>query len=145
MLNIRFLTKVTAFIAALLLSFSLVTVAQAAQFMSVKNASSLSKSGKILLIDIRRPSEWKQDGIPKSGHAISMHRKSFLEKLNGLTKGNKNSKIALICATGARSSWLSGQLEAIGYTNIINVSEGMHGSQRGPGWLASKLPTKRVN
>ncbi len=139
-----FLKAVPVFLA-LLISLGVFTFAHAAEFMSVKSASKLSRSGQILLLDIRRPSEWKQDGIPASGHGISMHVEGFLGKLDRLTKGNKNAKIALICATGARSSWLSDQLEARGYTSVINVSEGMHGSQRGPGWLASKLPIKKPN
>lgn len=142
MKTVKYFLKVVPVTLALLISFGMFALAHGAEFMSVKNASELSQSGQILLVDIRRPDEWKQDGIPASAYAISMHVEGFLDKLGKLTKGDKNAKIALICATGARSTWLGDQLEARGYTSIINVAEGMYGSQRGPGWLAAKLPVK---
>ena len=92
------------------------------------------------LIDIRRPSEWKQTGVGKGAHKISMHQSGFLERLEALVEGDRNQPIALICARGHRSSYLKAQLNKLGFTNVTNVAEGMLGSKAGPGWLRRKLP-----
>jgi len=114
----------------------------AAEFMSVTNASKLSKSGKVQLIDIRRPSEWRKTGVAKTAAQISMHQKGFFDKIKRQTKGNKNAPVALICAHGNRSTWAVNELEKRGYTNVYNVKQGMLGSPQGKGWLARGLPLK---
>ena len=115
----------------------------AAQIVSAETAAKNAEAGSVKLIDIRRPSEWKQSGVGKPAHKISMHEPGFLEKLSELTAGKKDEAIALICASGVRSSWLSAELEKRGYTNVVNVREGMFGSADGPGWLQRGLPTKQ--
>ncbi|MEE9375016.1 MAG: rhodanese-like domain-containing protein [Rhizobiaceae bacterium] len=131
-------SMIGAFSGFMILALTL--TAQAAEFMSVEKASNLSKAGKIYLIDIRHPDEWKQTGIPASAAPISMHVSGFLDKLAKLTGGEKDAKIALICAHGNRSTYISNELEKRGFTSIINVAEGMLGSGKGAGWLAAKLP-----
>ncbi|MEE9314146.1 MAG: rhodanese-like domain-containing protein [Rhizobiaceae bacterium] len=128
----------------ILFSISIVNFANAADFMSVTEASKLSKSGVVYLVDIRHPDEWKQTGVPESAAPISMHVGGFLQKLAKLTGGKKDAKIALICAHGNRSTYISDELEKRGFTGIINVGEGMLGSKQGPGWLAAKLPVKKA-
>lgn len=108
--------------------------------ISVQRAHDLARSGTINLVDIRRPGEWKQTGVGKSAHRISMHQKGFVGRLDKLTGGDRSKPIALICARGNRSSRMKAKLNAAGFTNIINVPEGMFGSSAGPGWLARKLP-----
>ena len=130
-------------ILTLAFSVGLFSSAQAAEFMSVAKAAELSKSGEIILLDIRHPDEWKQTGIPVSAAPISMHVEGFLQKLAKLTGGKKDAKIALICAHGNRSTYIADELEKRGFTGIINVTEGMLGSKKGPGWLAAKLPVKK--
>ena len=104
-----------------------------------------SKSGDILLLDIRTPAEWGQTGIAVTAKPLTMHQKpaDFFSKLDKLTQGDKAKPVALICATGGRSEWLSKQMEKAGYTNVIDVSEGMMGNKRGPGWLKRGLPVKQ--
>jgi rhodanese-related sulfurtransferase len=46
----------------------------------------------------------------------------------------------LICATGGRSGSVMRRLRQSGYDGFIDVSEGMLGSRRGPGWINSGLP-----
>lgn len=118
------------------------TVVHAADFMSVSKVSKLSQSGEVLLVDIRRPSEWKKTGVAKHAFKISMHQKGFFDKIKKQTNGNKNNPVALICAHGNRSTWAAKELEKRGYTNVINVKEGMLGSAKGPGWLAKGLPLR---
>jgi len=118
---------------------------EAAELMKVDTAHKQANAGAVYLIDIRRPDEWKNSGVAVSAHKISMHQKGFLEKLAQITGGDKNAPIALMCATGVRSTFLAGELEKRGFTKIMNVSEGMFGSQAGPGWLKRGLPTKPHN
>ena len=46
-----------------------------------------------------------------------------------------------MCARGVRSRRLTARLTEAGFTNIIDVPEGMLGSSAGPGWLKNDLPT----
>ena len=125
--------------AILVLSF---TAAIASEFMSVSKAHDQSKAGQLYLVDIRRPSEWKQTGVAKHAAKITMHQKGFLTRISKLTGGDKTAPVALICARGNRSTNMIKLLEQNGYTNVYNVKEGMLGSKEGPGWLAKGLPLK---
>lgn len=96
--------------------------------------------GDILLVDIRRPDEWAATGIAKGAVPIDMRREDFVAALAAYTDADKSRPIALICARGVRSRNMSQALKAAGFTNIIDVPEGMLGSGAGPGWLARGLP-----
>ncbi len=102
-------------------------------------------AGEIVLVDIRRPSEWKSSGVPESGHAITMHQDgaTFVAKLRQVAAGNVTRPIALICATGGRTTWLLPHLKKVGFANVLNVAEGMFGSGYGQGWLKRGLPVRR--
>jgi len=108
--------------------------------LSVSQAYEAAQAGKIILVDIRRPEEWESTGIAEGAHPVDMRRRDFVAALDALTDGEKTAPIALICARGVRSAWLSNRLTEAGYTNIVNVPEGMLGSNAGPGWIDSKLP-----
>ncbi|MEP3525846.1 MAG: rhodanese-like domain-containing protein [Hyphomicrobiales bacterium] len=123
-----------------IISTSSISSVFAAEFMSVTKANQQSKSGNLLLVDIRRPSEWKQTGVAKNAAKISMHQKGFLDHIARHTKGNKTAPVALICAHGIRSTHMIRILEKNGYSNVYNVKEGMLGSKEGPGWIAKGLP-----
>lgn len=112
----------------------------AGQAISVQVAHKAAQSGEVLLVDIRRPDEWKRTGVPEGAHRIDMRRKDFLKVLDDLTGGDTSKPVALICARGVRSAWLSNELSGAGYANVINVPEGMLGSGSGPGWLKLNLP-----
>ncbi len=103
-------------------------------------ASALADAGKILLIDIRRPDEWAETGVPAGAHPLDMRRPDFTQALLALAGGNPGRPIALICARGVRSNRMSGHLAEAGFTRIGDVGEGMLGSPDGPGWLARGLP-----
>ncbi len=109
---------------------------------SAPKAYSLAKENTVELIDIRRPSEWRTTGVGKGAHRISMHQSGFINKIDRLTGGDRSKPIALICARGNRSARMKAKLNSLGFTNVINVSEGMLGSKAGPGWLKRKLPTR---
>ncbi len=99
-------------------------------------------AGDLLLIDIRRPDEWRDTGIGAGAQPLDMRRKDFIETLTGLAGGQTERPVALICARGVRSARLARRLKAAGFTQVLDVSEGMSGSAAGPGWLARGLPVQ---
>lgn len=114
-------------------------------FIEVRQAHTRAKAGEIVLVDVRRPSEWRASGVPASGHAITMHQngRRFLAQLLEATGGDKSRPLALICATGGRTTWLQARLRQAGFTNLYNVTEGMKGSRFGAGWLKKGLPIRQ--
>ena len=111
--------------------------------LSVTEAHDRASAGEILLVDIRRPDEWAATGSPAPAHRLDMRRDDFTAALLALTGGDPNAPVALICARGVRSSRLSNALAAEGFTQIIDVPEGMLGSAAGPGWIRTGLPLDR--
>jgi rhodanese-related sulfurtransferase len=110
--------------------------------LSVAEAHRQATAGTIVLVDIRRPDEWKRTGIGAGAHPIDMRRDDFIAALQRVAGADKDAAIALICARGVRSARLSNRLTEAGFTRIIDVPEGMLGSRAGPGWLKKKLPVE---
>jgi rhodanese-related sulfurtransferase len=108
--------------------------------LSVQDAHAKATSGEVLLIDIRRPDEWARSGVGQGAAPLDMRRKDFVEALLDLSAGDRARPVALICARGVRSRAMTRRLREAGFTNIIDVPEGMLGSGAGPGWLKSGLP-----
>ena len=113
--------------------------------LSPDSAHALAVTGQIKLIDIRRPDEWAATGSGVGAERLDMRRDDFLAALTTLIADDLDAPIALICARGVRSAHMSNQLSAAGFTNIINVPEGMLGSVAGPGWLERGLPVVKDN
>ncbi|OUS35256.1 rhodanese [Rhodobacterales bacterium 56_14_T64] len=111
--------------------------------LAVAEAYQQAQSGDITLIDIRTPIEWKAIGVPVGGHQIDMRRKDFVEAVALAVGGNRSAPIALICARGVRSARMTLALSEAGFSNIIDVPEGMLGSRDGPGWVTGNLPVAR--
>lgn len=116
----------------------------AAQEMSAPEALEAMRAGKITLIDIRTPPEWRQTGVAHDALRINMlHPQGaagFLNEVLAKVGGDKTAPIALICRTGNRTTQVQKFLQSQGFTQVYNVREGMAGSGAGPGWLARKLP-----
>ena len=110
--------------------------------MSAPDALAAADKGDIVLVDIRTRGEWRQTGLAKAALAISMHEAGFIRNLARALGGNRAIPVALICAVGGRSAHMQRILATAGFTNVIDVSEGMIGSSAGPGWLRRGLPTK---
>lgn len=108
--------------------------------LSAPLAAEAVVSGELILVDIRRPDEWKLTGVPKGAVAIDMRREDFPQVLLQAMGGRKDLPVALICARGVRSGRISARLTEAGFTNVLDVSEGMLGSRAGPGWLKRGLP-----
>ena len=100
-----------------------------------------TKNKQIILVDIRRPDEWKNTGVPKGAITIDMRDKKFVDRIKKLYQQH-NKPIALICAHGVRSKRLAKKIKNINI-NVIDVPEGMLGSKHGPGWIKRNLPIKQ--
>ncbi|WP_405112048.1 rhodanese-like domain-containing protein [Phaeobacter sp. BS52] len=111
--------------------------------LTVEEAFAKAKADELILVDIRTPREWRASGVPVGSHQIDMRRDDFLAALDQVTGGNRSAALALICARGVRSARVTLALDAAGYSNVIDVPEGMLGSAAGPGWLRSNLPVAR--
>lgn len=94
----------------------------------------------VALLDVRTRAEWAETGLAKGAWPVSMHERGFEQRLFAARDLAAGRPVALICATGGRSAQLLAALKRAGYTGFIDVSEGMLGSRRGPGWIARGLP-----
>ena len=114
--------------------------------INATEAHALAQAGKITLIDIRRPDEWRQTGVAQGVTRINMlHPQGmpgFAQAVAAAVGNNRDAPIVLICRTGSRTSRLTPVLTEMGFTNVRHVPEGMIGSQYGPGWIARGLPTE---
>ena len=101
----------------------------------------------LTIVDIRRPEEWRRTGMPRGAERATIRSATgehgFLARIAQITGGDKAAPIALICATGVRSSRASRILKQAGYRNVSDIGEGMLGNAAGAGWLALGLPLTR--
>ncbi len=134
--------KIQHLLASLLIAAS--GIALANPDLTAPEAAAAVAAGKITLIDIRTPPEWKETGVAKGAQLINMlHPQGapgFTNALLDKVKGDKNAPIALICRTGNRTTQVQRYLQSQGFTQVYNVREGMAGSGAGPGWLKRGLP-----
>ena len=69
-----------------------------------------------------------------------MRESSFGSDLMSLIENDRDRPIALICASGGRSGYLAQVMAEAGFSKVYDVSEGMMGSNAGPGWIGTGLP-----
>lgn len=112
--------------------------------MTAAEANAAAQSGDVVLVDIRTPEEWNETGIPAAAHALDMYEgpQEFTRKLLAIAAGDPTRRIALICRTGNRSATLQAHLATAGFTNVVDVAEGVVGGRFGQGWLRHGLPTR---
>lgn len=112
--------------------------------MSAPEAHEKALRGELTLVDVRTPEEWKQSGVPASGYAVTMHQdaKAFQSQLNAVLGNDPTKPVAVICRTGNRTTGLQGPLKSLGFTNPINVVEGVAGGPNGTGWIKTGLPLR---
>jgi rhodanese-related sulfurtransferase len=112
--------------------------------MTAGEAHAKASAGEIVLVDIRTPEEWAETGVPASAYAITLNQEpsALVAKLKAVMAGDPTRPLALICRTGNRSSRLQAELQKAGFTNVVDVGEGMAGSSHGQGWLKSGLPRR---
>lgn len=109
------------------------------QLISAPDALEKSRSGEMILLDVRTPQEWAKSGIGEGAAAINLYDPALGEKLLALVEDDRTAPIALICHSGVRSARLAHAMMGAGFTQVYSVGEGMYGSQDGPGWLKRGL------
>ncbi len=134
--------RTLALAGALLLGGYACAVESAGTEISAQEANRRVQSGEMILIDIRRPEEWRQTGVAKGAVRLDMRDPAFADKLLKLTDGNPNAPVGIICRTGNRTTQMQRALAGAGFSQILNVREGMAGSQAGPGWIRQGLPVE---
>ena len=128
--------------------FLLSLSAATADELDAETAYSLSANHDLIIVDIRRISEWRKTGMPATSHGVSLQnflkkvRKDFTKDITDLVDGDLRRPIALICATGGRSAYASEMLREAGFSQVYNIGEGMLGNGILPGWLARNLPIR---
>jgi rhodanese-related sulfurtransferase len=114
--------------------------------LTAPDAYAQAQAGKLTLIDIRRPDEWRQTGVAKDALRINMAHPQgtagFVGQVAAEVDGNRNAPIGLICRTGNRTTQMQQALREAGFTQVYNIKEGMAGSGAGPGWIARGLPVE---
>lgn len=108
--------------------------------LSAPDAQAQVASGDIVLLDIRSRGEWDDTGLAEGAWPVSMHEPDFGEKLRAILSEFPPEKVALICATGGRTAHVVNILKQNGIEGVADVSEGMMGNPRGPGWIARGMP-----
>lgn len=129
---------------AVFLAWPLVAQQQPSRIISASEAHSRAITGEVVLVDVRTPEEWRETGVPASAHAITMHQdpRAFVQQLLAVLDGDPSRPMAIICRTGNRTGGLAPQLIRAGFSNVVDVGEGVAGSRYGRGWFKSGLPTR---
>ena len=130
-----------SFLMAMMMLLSTAS-AWATEVMTAEEARNAALSGEVILVDIRTPGEWAKTGLPDVGIAMDMTEPGFAQRLLDLYNAQPGRPVAVICASGARSTYVVTALRERGLDRMINVQEGMTGGLNGPGWLARNLPTR---
>lgn len=112
--------------------------------LSAPDAYAMVQSGKLTLIDVQRPDEWKNTGVAQGALHIDMSstqgEAGFIQQVSDKVQGDQRAPIGLISQSGNRSENARQTLHAAGFTHVYNIKEGMRGSSAGPGWIARGLP-----
>ena len=138
------LPRAFTLIVYLLVFLSFGACAQNDEFTNVSNEEleKLLDQG-ITLVDIRRPEEWRQTGIVKSSHTITLFDgngrivEDFVSKFSAIASPEK--PVALICRTGNRTRAASTMLiKQLGYKDVYNVTRGI------TDWIRNGKPVVRL-
>ena len=111
--------------------------------MSADKAFAAAEAGELVLIDIRTPEEWAATGLPEPSVGINLRNASFVDEIRAIMAKHEGVPVAMICASGARSTFATTELGKHGFDSLINIPEGMAGSDAGPGWLKRGLPVRQ--
>ena len=80
------------------------------------------------VLDVRRPGEWNAGHIAQASHRPLHELEAHARELD------RNSPVAIVCASGFRSSIATSLLERAGFPRVTNVVGGMNA------WHAASLP-----
>ena len=92
--------------------------------VSVHETAGAAADGNTVVLDVREPIEWEMGHVPG---AILISLGTLRERIQELPVG---IGIAVICEAGIRSSSAASVLQAEGFTEVSNVSEGTRGYRK---------------
>lgn len=137
--------SIAAAAASMLLSINACSK-EAGPALAAPEAYAQAQAGKLTLIDIRRPDEWRQTGVAQGAIRVNMLHpqgpQGFVRQVLAEVDGNLDAPIGLICRTGNRTTQMQKVLQDAGFTQVVNIKEGMVGSAAGPGWIKRGLPVE---
>lgn len=112
--------------------------------MSAPQAFEALRQGRIRVVDIRTPQEWRQTGVVPGAGRVDFYQGPdvLVKSVLAMVGGDRNAPIALVCRTGNRTAQAQKILQAQGFTQVYSITEGMTGSGAGPGWLRRQLPVE---
>ncbi len=84
--------------------------------VSPAEAENLAASGS-LIVDVRESDEWSEGHLP---HAIHVPR-GYLESRIEAAIPPHDASIVVYCAGGTRSAFAAQQMQAMGYTDVVNM------------------------
>ncbi|MEO0982181.1 MAG: rhodanese-like domain-containing protein [Pseudomonadota bacterium] len=120
-----------------------IAAAEPAERISAPDAYERAQSEALTIIDIRRPEEWAETGLPAGAARATLQDEDFVDRILAAVDGDKTAPIALTCRTGRRSERAARQLSEAGFTKVYNLREGWLGrAGSGPGWKARGLPVE---
>ncbi len=108
-----------------------------ASSITVRGAHGEQSGGRLLLVDIRTPGEWRDTGVPQGAIPLDVDAAAFEVRLAGLRLDNPGKRIALIDRAGAQAVAVTQKLAGRGWRDLVPVRGGVLGPG---GWLAEKLP-----
>lgn len=92
----------------------------------------LDQKERLLLLDVRTPDEFTNDGHVAGARLIPLQELS--QRINELPK---DQPIACICRSGNRSQTACQQLQQLGFTSLMNVEGGMRA------WAQAGYPVEK--
>ena len=83
------------------------------------------------MIDVRGDSEWNDGHLP---HATHLFLANLVDRARDMAR---DTPITVFCQGGTRSAIAASLLQANGFTNVVNMKDGIDG------WKAAGLPIDR--
>lgn len=104
-----------------------------AKHVKAGEAAKLIAEGKVVIVDVRTPDEFK-DGHIKGAKNIDIMAADFEAQL---AKLDKTKPVLVHCQAGGRSTRALATFEKLGFTNVIHLDEGFGG------WEAAGKPVEK--
>ena len=117
-------------IATVLLIPTLMLAAEPVKHVKADEAAQIIADGKVAIIDVRTPDEFK-DGHIKGAKNIDIMSSDFEAQLSKL---DKTQPTLVHCQAGGRSTRALPIFEKLGFTNLIHLDDGFGG------WEAAGKP-----
>lgn len=90
--------------------------------ISSSEAEAIYRTGEMLFLDVREPSEFNQGHIPG---AVNIPMK-LVEQQISQNASDKESRILIYCRSGRRSALVTADLIKMGYTHLMNLGGGIN-------------------